>query len=712
MAMEPATNPPTAGMTNADDPTAFQPPEQAAHARARSEKAATEGDATVAPTPEQERDSKNRSIARPHIAGYRLLRSLGHGTYGEVWLAEEDNTGVPVAIKLLTRDLGQQWQILQAEVRQLAMLQDDAGIVQLKDFDPHAARPYYVMAYAEGGCLARHLKHKGPMAVAEAVPLFRKIAQTLAYVHAKGIRHCDLKPGNILLDKMGRPRVADFGQAHLASDLAPALGTFFYMAPEQADLGAQIPDTRWDVYGLGALLYAMLVGTPPYEESSLKQELARTEQLSHRLERYRDAMSKTRRLTAHRKLPGMDGELASILERCLAVDPAKRFPNAEAVVDALDRRDRSRRHAAILRVGVLGPILLLLTLAGLGWWEADAAVKNSQRDLEQQAVTNYTVSAKLAGARVKGQIVFYLRMLQEAAKQEELGELLTRPRPPGKDAQIQALLKKAYDAIPLKPKNNPVYRFALFDEQGSIAGMEPLEDDQEKYITQNFAWRGYFHGGPDGPRPSPGTLARNQDGQPYRPLGKMQVSPPFMAVKPDGTNLGAMVALSTPVKSKTGEIVGVLVATLTLKTLNGWLEAIQIPDGFPVLVDDRFHLLEHKHSGHWGVSHKDCLLYQEIFAASAKQQVCPRRDPMDNEEYLVGYELLEFKDRDNDVAVDQRWAVLVQVKHDKVIEPAVSLRNEMLRWGAVMLAVALLVILTLWIGLVWLLRREEHRAYG
>ena len=85
----------------------------------------------------------------------------------------------------------------------------------------------------------------------------------LVHAHGKGVLHCDLKPANILLDQDGKPRLADFGQSRLSTEQAPALGTMFYMAPEQADLEA-VPDARWDVYALGALLYCMLTGGPPH----------------------------------------------------------------------------------------------------------------------------------------------------------------------------------------------------------------------------------------------------------------------------------------------------------------------------------------------------------------------------------------------------------------------------------------------------------------
>ena len=112
--------------------------------------------------------------------------------------------------------------------------------------------------------------------------IFSEAARALSYVHAKGIIHCDLKPGNVLRDARGKALLADFGQAHLASDLSPSLGTFFYMAPEQADLAASIPDTRWDVYALGALFYTMVIGRPPRDNPTLRDEIGKTSVLADR----------------------------------------------------------------------------------------------------------------------------------------------------------------------------------------------------------------------------------------------------------------------------------------------------------------------------------------------------------------------------------------------------------------------------------------------
>ncbi len=153
----------------------------------------------------------------PRLPHYDLVRFLGSGTFGEVWLAQDQRTGIQVAIKFFVHGSGGQWGLLQAEVQQLAGFHADPGIVQLIDVEPNAVPPYYVMAFVPNGSLAQRLEH-GPLPLHEALEIFRQIAEALAYVHAKGIRHCDLKPSNILLDIRGQAKIADFGQAHLSSD--------------------------------------------------------------------------------------------------------------------------------------------------------------------------------------------------------------------------------------------------------------------------------------------------------------------------------------------------------------------------------------------------------------------------------------------------------------------------------------------------------------
>ena len=184
---------------------------------------------------------------------------MGAGAYGEVWVALDTNTGRHVAIKFYAHRGGVDWSLLSREVEKLVFLSADRYVVQLLDVGWDAEPPYYVMEYLEHGSLEDLLRREGRLQVDQAVRLFRDVAVGLLHAHGKGVLHCDLKPANVLLDQDSQPRLADFGQSRLSHEQTPALGTLFFMAPEQADPKA-IPDVRWDVYALGALLYSMLTG--------------------------------------------------------------------------------------------------------------------------------------------------------------------------------------------------------------------------------------------------------------------------------------------------------------------------------------------------------------------------------------------------------------------------------------------------------------------
>ena len=217
------------------------------------------------------------------VPGYRLQQFLGAGAFGQVWVGRDLNTGRDVAVKFYLHRGGVNWSLLSREVKNLVQLSADRYVVQVLEVGWDADPPYYVMELITGGSLEDMLQKRHRLTVTEAVDMFRKMCIGLNRCHAKGVLHCDIKPANILLGDDHEPRIADFGQSRLSNDQTPALGTLFYMAPEQADLNST-PDASWDVYALGAIMYRMLTGDPPYRNDHIIKQVDTAGSLHKRLE--------------------------------------------------------------------------------------------------------------------------------------------------------------------------------------------------------------------------------------------------------------------------------------------------------------------------------------------------------------------------------------------------------------------------------------------
>ena len=147
----------------------------------------------------------------PRLAGYRLVQPIGRGAYAEVWRGWQERTRKWVAVKVFRRKSGLNWLFLQREVERLVRLDKHPYIVSLLDADLAGDTAYYVLDLIEAGSLERFVVASNRETVEKLAALMEQVAEALAYVHSKGIIHCDLKPANILMDDQGRPRVADFG---------------------------------------------------------------------------------------------------------------------------------------------------------------------------------------------------------------------------------------------------------------------------------------------------------------------------------------------------------------------------------------------------------------------------------------------------------------------------------------------------------------------
>lgn len=522
-------------------------------------------DAWIDDTLTQDADSLERARAQSALAGappaavpgYRILKPIGEGKFGSVWLAREQNTGKHVAIKFYTHRRGVDWSLLGREVEKLAVLYTSRSIVGLLavgwDHDP----PYYVMEYLENGSLATRLA-TGPLTTNDAVRIATRICQALVHAHGSGILHCDLKPANILLDQDFEPRLCDFGQSRLADEHSHALGTLYYMAPEQADLRA-VPDARWDVYALGALIYHMLTGTPPFRTEDNDRRLNAARTLNDRLNLYRQIVRQGPKPSEHRNVAGVDPQLAELVDRCLSPDASRRLTNAQAVLDRLVARERFRARRPLILLGLVLPLLLLGGIAPLALDAMNDAVDTAQSNLTRRAMESDVLSANLLAESIKRELDDRLIELESIASVEELQQAVvdfaTKPRE--EREPLMSLLDR------LKAKSDRHRQSVSRSDDASwflldASGRQRWRAPKSKTLDLDWSFRDYFHGGGF-------DFPPNDVPVDVGPIRERKVSIAYR-----GTSTGRyVVALSVPVFAPNDEmrVIGVLSRTLSLSSL-------------------------------------------------------------------------------------------------------------------------------------------------
>jgi serine/threonine protein kinase/formylglycine-generating enzyme required for sulfatase activity len=290
----------------------------------------------------------------PEIPGFELIRLLGRGGMGEVFLARQISLDRLVAIKLLNpvyQSLSDERMVRFRREAELMARVNHPNVLTVFDSGAAAGRPYLVMEFAEGGDLRRLMRPGVPMPAGRVRELIEPVGRALACLHRNGILHRDLKPENVLIDNDGRPKVADFGIAVLRGGAGAltgtgiGLGTPGYIAPEQ-QYRLKV-DERADQYSLAALSYELLTGQVPLG-----------------VPRPPSAVN-----------PTLHGAIDKVLLRALADDPDDRFPDVPGFLQALDSsfntpppRPRSRR-AAYLAIGsalALSLVVVVLTLVRSG----------------------------------------------------------------------------------------------------------------------------------------------------------------------------------------------------------------------------------------------------------------------------------------------------------------------------------------------------------
>jgi serine/threonine protein kinase len=260
----------------------------------------------------------------PKLGQYELLGEIARGGMGVVYRAR----GLlgEVAIKRLTHP-GTDPRLVQEA--QAAIGLRHPGIVATHHLDLDAqGHPFLVMELVEGESLKDRLQREGPLPVSEAVALTRRLCDALAHAHERGVVHRDLKPANVLVDRAGQPKIADFGLGKLLgaskglTESGATLGTPGYMPPEQAGGDLERVGPASDVYSLGATLYALLTGRPPFRGNSPVNTLYAI---------LKDPPSPPSALRS-----GVSPHLDDLVLRCLAKRPQDRPASAAAVGDLLD----------------------------------------------------------------------------------------------------------------------------------------------------------------------------------------------------------------------------------------------------------------------------------------------------------------------------------------------------------------------------------------
>ena len=258
---------------------------------------------------------------------YRIVESLGEGGMGTVWKAEDDLLGRSVALKLLASrlaDSGSARARLLREARAAGAL-DHPGIGTVYDAGEQDGEIFVAMRLVDGGTVADRIQSLGALGLLDATRIAANAADALGHAHARGILHRDVSARNLMLTKDGQVVVVDFGLAlaegtSRLTQSGTTVGTAYYMAPEIV-VGKQ-PDRRSDIYSLGAVLYEMLTGSPPFEGEHLQTVLY--------------AAVNTPAVAPSAKRGGIPEELDRIVLKTLSKTPEDRYASMEEMRDDLE----------------------------------------------------------------------------------------------------------------------------------------------------------------------------------------------------------------------------------------------------------------------------------------------------------------------------------------------------------------------------------------
>jgi tetratricopeptide (TPR) repeat protein len=361
----------------------------------------------------------------PAVPGYEILEKLGEGGMGVVYKARQLGLKRLVALKMMRGAHASAAELtrFRAEAEAVARLQHP-NIVQIYEVGERGGQPFLSLEFVEGTSLDKKLRGT-PLAVEEAARDIETLARTMHTAHQRGIIHRDLKPANILLTGDGSPKITDFGLAkQLDQDKAQTqsgaiMGTPSYMAPEQAFARTEAIGPATDVYALGAILYEMLSGRPPFQAALWWDTL--------------EQVCSQEPVPPSRLQPKVPRDLETICLKCLQKEPVKRYASAEALADDLRRfltrepilarpvslwertvkwTRRKPAVAALVGASLLAACALVAFSVLFAIYQAQQTDYQSQRFIYQAQEADYQAQ----------QADIYKQQLQRVKEQEEVRE--------------------------------------------------------------------------------------------------------------------------------------------------------------------------------------------------------------------------------------------------------------------------------------------------
>ncbi len=432
---------------------------------------AIQDDRTTPPTeempPERPKTARPRETqVGPNLPGYAILDVIGRGGMGVVYKALHLQLDRLVALKMVLSGAHASPEELarfSIESQAVAQLQHP-GIVQIYEVGEHVGLPYFSLEFVAGGSLANKIGGK-PQPTREAAEMVRELALAMRKAHRRNIIHRDLKPANVLLTSEGRPKITDFGLAkRLDADsqqthTGAIMGSPSYMAPEQAWGQTRQIGPLTDLYALGAILYEMLVGHPPFKGASVLETIE--------LVRNQEPVPPTR------LQPKVPVDLETICLKCLQKDPGKRYAGASELVEDLQRFLEGRPILA-------RPVSVIEQLAR--WCRRNPKVAALATAVISLLITVASVSsfAYFSVKRLNGELVvsnFAEKAARGAAQTNERAAVQARDREAEARKRAEKLVALALDQNKNALVSQRYITTLIFQQLRDIAGTDELRDE-------------------------------------------------------------------------------------------------------------------------------------------------------------------------------------------------------------------------------------------